>query len=197
VTVTCVDDAPIAVDDVTAVGEDSWAIFDVRANDSDIDGGAKTVASTTDAAHGVTAITADGDIAYKPDPNYCGSDSFTYALNGGSTATVTVAVACAPEDAPAGDAQAPETTITDGPKRKVKTTRRRARVTFGFESSEDGSTFLCKLDDGPFKPCASEKSYRLKRGAHTFWVVAVDAAGNPDATPAKKRFKVVRIEQDG
>jgi len=193
VTVTCVDDAPVALDDAGAVAEDAWAIFDVRGNDTDIDGGLKAIVSKTNAAHGASAITTAGGIAYRPAPNYCGADTLTYTLNGGSTATVAIAVACAPEDAPAGDQDPPETTIADGPGRKVKTKRRRARVSFEFESSEDGSTFVCKLDDGNFKACRSSKTYRLKPGRHVLWVAAVDAAGNPDATPVKKRIKVVRI----
>ena len=195
VTVSCVDDVPIALDDVTAVDEDAWAIFDVRANDADIDGGAKTIASKTDAAHAATAITADGaDIAYKPDPNYCGTDSFTYTLNGGSTATVTVLVACEPDEVLTDDTRPPQTTIANGPKKTVATTRRMAKVTFKIKSSEAGSTFWCKLDRGWFRRCGPKNSYKLKPGRHTFWVSAADAAGNVDTTPVKKRVRVVRIE---
>ncbi len=49
VTVTCVDDAPVAVDDSATVGEDSGAnAIDVLANDTDIDGGPKTISSASD-----------------------------------------------------------------------------------------------------------------------------------------------------
>ena len=44
VTVTCVDDAPIAVDDSATVGEDARRrAIDVLANDTDVDGGPKSV----------------------------------------------------------------------------------------------------------------------------------------------------------
>jgi VCBS repeat-containing protein len=101
VTVTCVDDAPVAVNDSPTVPEDSGAsTIDVRANDTDVDDGPKTVASKTNGTHGVVAITNGGnDVSYTPDANYCGPDSFTYTLNGGSTATVSVTVTCA-DDAP-------------------------------------------------------------------------------------------------
>ena len=47
-------------------------------------------------------------LTYQPDPNYCNDppgppDTFTYTLNGGSTATVSVTVTCAPDDPVVGD----------------------------------------------------------------------------------------------
>lgn len=83
------------------------------------------------------------------------------------------------------DKKAPETTIV---KKKIK--GRTAK--FRFVSSEAGSTFQCKLDKRPFKPCRSPKKYkRLKPGKHVFEVRAIDAAGNKDKTPAKRRFRVL------
>jgi hypothetical protein len=80
----------------------------------------------------------------------------------------------------------PNTTIT---RNAVKPGKRRA--TFGFQSTDAGSTFRCKLDRHPFKACSSPKSYRnLAGGSHTFKVAAIDAAGHVDATPAVIRFSV-------
>jgi alpha-tubulin suppressor-like RCC1 family protein len=95
VTVTCVDDAPVAVNDSKTLNEDAAAAIDVLANDTDVDGGPKTVASKSDPAHGTASITGGGSgLTYQPAANYCGPDSFTYTLNGGSTATVSVTVDC-------------------------------------------------------------------------------------------------------
>ena len=45
-TVTCVDDAPVAVDDPTTVAEDDPATaVDVLANDTDVDGGPSRASS--------------------------------------------------------------------------------------------------------------------------------------------------------
>jgi hypothetical protein len=45
--------------------------------------------------HGTVVVAGDGlGVSYEPDANYCGFDSFTYTLNGGSTATVSVEVTC-------------------------------------------------------------------------------------------------------
>ncbi|WP_344777895.1 Ig-like domain-containing protein [Nocardioides panacisoli] len=106
-TVTCVDDPPHAVDDATTVLEDSGATaVDVLANDTDIDGGTKSVASVTQPTDGTVVITGGGTgLTYDPDPNYCNDppgstpDTFTYTLNGGSSATVGVTVTCV-NDAP-------------------------------------------------------------------------------------------------
>ncbi len=112
VTVTCDDDPPTAVDDTATVDEDSGAnTIDVLANDNDSDGGPLTVESKTDGSHGTVAITnAGADVSYTPDADYCNSgpppgdeDTFTYALNGGSTATVTVTVTCIDDDPEAVD----------------------------------------------------------------------------------------------
>jgi hypothetical protein len=86
------------------------------------------------------------------------------------------------------DKKAPETTIVKGP--RARTHKRTAK--FKFVSSEAGSTFQCKLDRRKFKPCSSPKKYkRLKPGKHVFEVRAIDAAGNKDKTPAKRKFRVL------
>jgi hypothetical protein len=65
------------------------------------------------------------------------------------------------------------------------------KATFRFSSP--GSTFSCKLDRRAAAPCTSPKTYRkLKPGRHVFRVTARDAAGNLDATPAVKRFRIRR-----
>jgi alpha-tubulin suppressor-like RCC1 family protein len=105
VTITCVDDSPAAVADSDTVLEDSAAqAIDVLANDTDLDGGPKSIAGKTNGSHGAVAIFGGGaGLTYQPDPNYCGPDSFTYTLNGGSAAAVTIAVTCVDEPAPPGE----------------------------------------------------------------------------------------------
>ncbi len=114
VRVTCVDDAPVAVGDSAAVGEDVAATsINVLGNDTDIDAGLKTIASVTQPANG-TVVNNGGDLSYQPDLDYCNdgtpTDDFTYTLNGGSTATVAVSVSCV-DDAPV--AVADSATVTE------------------------------------------------------------------------------------
>jgi parallel beta-helix repeat protein len=90
---------------------------------------------------------------------------------------------------PAGDdCKTPNSTIR---KPKVNRNKRRARIR--FSSTDPGSTFECKLDNRPFRPCGSPKTYRhLKRKRHTFRVRATDAFGNEELAPAVRRFRVRR-----
>jgi VCBS repeat-containing protein len=95
-----VDDPPEAVDDQAEVQEGAAAVaVPVRVNDADIDGGPKVVTAVTQPANGTATVGSEGlDVGYQPNPGYCNDgeapDSFTYTLNGGSSATVAVAVSC-------------------------------------------------------------------------------------------------------
>ncbi len=108
VTVSGIDDLPLAVDDAATLPEDSPATaIGVLANDTDVDGGPITIDAITQGTNGAVAITGGGTgLTYQPNADYCGADSFTYTLNGGSSATVNVTVTCV-NDAPTanGDAQ--------------------------------------------------------------------------------------------
>jgi hypothetical protein len=86
-----------------------------------------------------------------------------------------------------GDAIPPETTIDSGPSGTVAS----SSASFGFSSSEVGSTFECRLDGGAFAACTSPKQYpALPEGARTFEVRAIDAVGNIDATPSSRTWTV-------
>jgi hypothetical protein len=85
---------------------------------------------------------------------------------------------------PPPDKTPPETTIGS---KKIKGTTAK----FTFSSNEPGSSFQCKLDKRKYKPCHSPKKYKhLSGGKHKFKVRAVDAAGNVDPVPAKKKFTI-------
>ena len=60
-TVTCVDDAPVAVNDAATVLEDAAATpIGVLNNDTDADGGAMSVQSVTQPSNGTVVITPGG-----------------------------------------------------------------------------------------------------------------------------------------
>ncbi|MEW8028376.1 MAG: retention module-containing protein, partial [Candidatus Thiodiazotropha sp.] len=104
VTVGGVNDAPIATDDTVGTNEDTPITVDVLPNDNDPDGDALTVTAVTQGANGsVTIDPATGNPVYTPNPDFNGTDTFTYTIddgNGGTdTATVTVTVG-AVNDAP-------------------------------------------------------------------------------------------------
>jgi hypothetical protein len=89
---------------------------------------------------------------------------------------------------PPPDTDPPQTEITKGAPNKLD----KHKVKFKFTSDEPGSTFECKIDKKPYKPCTSpRKVKRLDDGKHKFKVVATDEAGNTDPSAAKDKFKVV------
>jgi trypsin len=93
----------------------------------------------------------------------------------------------------AADDNSPETTITKGPKKRVRSDREKVGVKFRFRSDEPGSTFQCRLDARRRKPCSAPRRYLVgtpdEPRRHVFKVFATDPAGNVDPTPAKFRFK--------
>jgi VCBS repeat-containing protein len=101
ITVNAVDDPPVAYDDSKTVAEDSGkTTIGVLANDTDVDGGTMQIASVGNPEHGKVVVAGDNlSLSYEPPADYCGSDSFSYTLNGGSTANVSVTVDCV-NDAP-------------------------------------------------------------------------------------------------
>ncbi|MGE2832333.1 Ig-like domain-containing protein [Mycobacterium sp. SMC-4] len=102
VTVTPVNEAPVAVADSATTAEDSPIAVDVLANDTDPDGNTLTISAVGAPSHG-TAVIADGKITYTPTTGYHGADSFTYTVSDGTltdTAIVTISVGFV-NDAPA------------------------------------------------------------------------------------------------
>jgi hypothetical protein len=102
ITVTAVNDAPVANDDTATVTEDSSNnLIDVTANDTDDDGDSLSVIAAS-AANGTAAPSA-GNVSYTPNPDFSGADTINYTIsdgNGGTdTATVAVTVT-AVNDAP-------------------------------------------------------------------------------------------------
>lgn len=86
------------------------------------------------------------------------------------------------------DAAPPETTITSGPQGTVTSNT----ATFTFSANEP-SIFFCRLESdygyGTAERCTSPKTYSgLAGGNYTFDVHAVDTAGNPDDTSARRSW---------
>lgn len=65
-------------------------------------------------------------------------------------------------------------------------------ATFTYASTEQGSTFECRLNGAPFSSCSvSGTSYlKLRNGSYLFSVRATDRAGNVDSVPASYAWQV-------
>ncbi len=85
----------------------------------------------------------------------------------------------------------PNTKIGIHPGAKLFTKKAKLKVKLSFSSDVAGATFECKLDKGPYKPCRSPKSYKVKPGKHKLSVRAVGPGGT-DTTPATAKLKVIR-----
>jgi hypothetical protein len=178
ITIPC---PPTAVNDSATVAKGAAATpINVLANDTDPDGGPKSLDSATDPPHGAV-VSTPLSLTYQPDPAYCGPDSFTYSLNGGSTATVSVTVICP-------DTTAPNTRFIKKP--PLRTRNRLAK--FRFASTEPSSTFRCKVDKRAWRSCKAAFQTRVKPGKHVIRVGSRDQAGNLDKTPAIFRWRVQR-----
>ena len=99
-TVQDVNRAPVAVDDAASTQVDTAVTVDVLANDSDADGDALSVVSTTLPPNGSAAINLDGTVTYTPATGFTGTDAFDYTIEdgfgGAATATVTITVVAGP-----------------------------------------------------------------------------------------------------
>ncbi|WP_375138936.1 Ig-like domain-containing protein [Azohydromonas caseinilytica] len=118
ITVTPVNDAPVAGDDAFTVAEDSTGnLLNLLGNDTDIDGGALRIASINGTAisagtaytiavtNGTVYVSTAGVVTFAPTANYSGTVSFSYEVSDGTatdtgTATITVTPV---NDAPVAD----------------------------------------------------------------------------------------------
>ncbi len=95
ITVAPVNDPPLTVVDSYTSDEDLPLIrtrmTGVLANDSDVEDDSLTALLVSDASHGTVTLNADGSFDYDPEPNFNGSDGFTYeAFDGTDSSGVTV-----------------------------------------------------------------------------------------------------------
>ena len=86
------NDPPQALDDAAEPPEDTPVTIAVLENDSDGDGDPLTVAEVSAPAHGTARLTDADAVEYTPEPDYHGSDRFTYAVGDGSGLTAQAAV---------------------------------------------------------------------------------------------------------
>ncbi len=92
ITVSQVNDAPVAGDDVLGTNEDVAGSLDVSLDDSDVDGDVLTYTVPATTAQGGTLTNVDGVVTYTPAPDFNGTDSFSYTVTDGSSPPVSAAV---------------------------------------------------------------------------------------------------------
>jgi hypothetical protein len=88
--------------------------------------------------------------------------------------------------------KAPDTTITKAPKNKIKTKKKKVKVTYAFTNAEPSATSTCDLDGKVTAPCASPFTAKVKKGRHAMTISSTNPIADVDATPATDKFKVKR-----
>ncbi|PMS83316.1 RTX toxin, partial [Vibrio parahaemolyticus] len=95
VTVTPVNDSPVAVDDTTSIQEDTAVTIDVLTNDTDVDGDKLSIDSASVPKEQGTVEVVDGKLVFTPAENFNGDAEITYTVTDGELtdeAKVTVTV---------------------------------------------------------------------------------------------------------
>jgi secreted trypsin-like serine protease len=78
------------------------------------------------------------------------------------------------------------TTITSGPRKTASNTRAR----FEFLATDPASSFVCKLDQKPERPCTSPYSTRVQAGKHRMRIAAISPFGDR-GLPAVRKWTVL------
>ncbi|MFM1813783.1 MAG: hypothetical protein RLZ98_478, partial [Pseudomonadota bacterium] len=116
ITVTPVNDPPVAVNDKVTTPEDTPVTIPVLGNDVDVDGDPLTVKEVdgtpitpggpgVPVTGGTVTLTPAGDLVFTPAPNFNGSPTFTYTISdpSGATSVATVELTVTPvNDPPVG-----------------------------------------------------------------------------------------------
>jgi gliding motility-associated-like protein len=102
VTVVCMPEGPMAIDDATSTTVDTPITIDVLANDV-VDATPAIIISIPDApSNGTAVIVGDSIIIYTPNDDFYGTDTFTYVIEDANgmtdTATVIVTISIADDD---------------------------------------------------------------------------------------------------
>ncbi len=155
-----------------------------------------TTPDFTGTAPGATSVTLvlDG-VTYGPIPVTDGTWSFPSPVElgqGPHTVTVTSQDGAGNKSEPVSstftvDTTPPNTTLHETPESLTKA----STAHFTFTADKAGSTFQCKLDDGPWEPCSSAHELSgLGHGPHTLQVLATDPAGNVELEAASYSWTV-------
>ena len=96
ITVTAINDNPVASDDSATTDQNTAVTIDVLVNDTDADGDSLTITNFTQGNGGSVTGNLDGTLTYTPNAGFLGNDQFNYSISdgqgGSSTAVVQVAV---------------------------------------------------------------------------------------------------------
>lgn len=109
ISLACINDAPVGVDDVSGVTEDTSVMIPVLSNDTDNDGGALSIANLTQPGSGGTVAISGTSVLFTPTANFCTASPTTFTYQARDTAsalsaitTVTISSIACVNDTPTG-----------------------------------------------------------------------------------------------
>ena len=174
--VSAVNDAPVAQNDLASTPVNAPTTINVLANDSDVDGDALTVTSASvDPAFGTVTVNPNGTLAFNPANNVSGPVAIQYTVSDGQggTASATVTVNIGPNTPPEGT-HATVTITEDG-------SRSFSAADFGFSDANAGQVFAnLRIDALPGAGSLTLSGVAVVVGQ----VIAVADLGNLVFTPA-------------
>ena len=88
VTITPINDVPVAVSDTVKTAEDKAVTITVLGNDTDADGDPLTITAVTPGANGTVVHTGTA-VTYTPKRDFHGTDAFTYTVSDSKSGTAT------------------------------------------------------------------------------------------------------------
>ena len=196
ITVTSVNDAPIATDDAVAIPNGYAATMSVLGNDRDTDGDTLSVAlaAPPSGAHG-TATCTSTTCTFTPAAGFTGATSFTYTASDGHglSDTATVSVTVAASTAPVGVAD-------------VAPPRGRAPHTVSFDargSYGTGLTYTWDFGDGTSATGAVVSHVYETAGTYDWRLTVANGAGQTaevdgdDVTAVAQAASLLPICDDG
>jgi VCBS repeat-containing protein len=87
VTVSAVNDNPVAVNDTASTSEDTPIDVNVLGNDTDVDGDALTLTGVSGAVKGTATLNVNGTVHFVPTANANGTGAFQYSISDGHGGT--------------------------------------------------------------------------------------------------------------
>ncbi|MGH2687867.1 MAG: Ig-like domain-containing protein, partial [Actinomycetota bacterium] len=96
ISVTAVNDTPVANDDLVTIPEDTLGTIEPLLNDTGLDDGVASLEITTQPLHGTVTVLPGGKLQYQADLDYNGSDTIEYQVTDAdgevASATITITV---------------------------------------------------------------------------------------------------------
>lgn len=198
VTVSSLNDAPVAVHDSAATDQGTPVPVSVLANDSDPDGDSLSLSGFTPPAHGTAKDFGNGTLEYCPTGSFTGEDSFTYTVSDGNGATATATVTVAVKSVVTLSIKQPvEGQRVDGGQVQVSGI---VSNTTGRETGVTVNGVLAWVHEGRFVA----NSVPLQSGENNVQAVAVDTAGagvsdsiTIDADAEQEAIEIEAVDQCG